>query len=168
MKHITLVALIVFVHVSVIPAQEWLLMEARADIDRFEADVSQYVLDGYLPVGLDVSAGIGLSVLLVRTPDYQSTGWRIEEASSAADATAEFTELIRSGYLLMDVSLDGDRVIGLFSLTPAIVTGWRIAPSQRSFVAATRLVADHASEGFTAWGISARGAELHQRLRDGF
>ena len=138
-----------------IQAQDWRILSSTGELGELEEMISSLVVDEYVPVGLDLSEERGLTVLLTRSRLMSSDGWRIYEASSPDQATAEFTDLMRAGYLLMDVSIANDSVVGLFSLSPGTVAGWRIVRSAPTYFDANTVVTQLQTEGFTAWGVSA-------------
>ncbi len=136
-------------------AQDWRILSSRGNLEDLEQMISRLVEQNYVPVGIDVSQERGLTVLVTRSELLSSDGWRIYEASSPNEATAEFTDLMRAGYLLMDVSISDDNVVGLFSLSPGVVAGWRVVDSAPNFFDANALITRLQTEGFTAWGVSA-------------
>ena len=149
------VTLAILLTASAAWAQQWQIVRTGADLEALERTVSALVRDGYVPVGLDLSEERGVAVLVTRSPLLTSGSWRIHEASSPERATEEFTALIEAGYLIMDVSISGDSIVGLFSMSPAVVGGWRIVQSAPNFFDANAVVTRFQTDGFTAWGVSA-------------
>lgn len=118
------------------------------------AKINNHIRDGLMPVGLEVTPGESLGVLLVRAGARNVRNWAILDYDDWNALESEITGGITDGYVPMDISRYRDTLAVLWVGTDLEIEGWRVSTSRNTIAERTRTINEFQSQGFTLWGFS--------------
>ncbi len=116
--------------------------------------INDAIRAGYVPVGLEITPGESLAVLLVRTGSVEVQSWAILDYDDWNALDAEITGGIEDGFVPMDISRYGETLAILWVRADLTIEGWRVSTSPNTLADRTRTINTFQSQGFTLWGMS--------------
>lgn len=134
--------------------QDWALHRIEDQTDLRETSEAR-IAEGFTPVGLDISADLGLTMLYARLGTWEADSYAIEEIPSLDLLNEVVTGRIREGWFPMDFSFSGESNALLFTSSEDVIDGWRLISTEASTIEVQRTIAEYQTEGFTPVGIAA-------------
>ena len=166
-RHIILAAIALLALASPLYSQEatpirsspWLLRRYSATEGISQSDVRFLIERGYVPVGLEIEQGAEIAMLF-RTADLPTAGWTITNHPDLSALESEFAEVLRQGFLPMDISAQGDSLSVLWIAANTRIEGWRVHATPRSTTALSNALSSFEDQGFSLWGVSDDGSRI--------
>ena len=121
--------------------------------------ISELIRSGFVPVGLEITPGASIAVLVARTEMLEIRGWVITDIDDWNTLEGEITAGIERGLVPMDISRYGDSLAVMWVDTDFPIEGWRISTSPNTVSDRIRTINDFQGLGFTLWGMS-----VHENL----
>lgn len=136
------------------PDAPWQLVFFPFGDPRATEVINEAIRDGYVPVGLEITQGESLGVLLVRTDSVVVRSWAILDYDDWNALETEITGGIADGFVPMDISRYGETLAILWVRADLTIEAWRVSTSPNTIADRTRTINNFQGQGFTLWGMS--------------
>lgn len=147
--------------------QSWLINQYSEDLDQARAAIQARVDDGYIPVGLEVAEGSGVSVLYVDRPFADRMGWtagsaRLErfETGDMEAAERRISSTFDDGWFPVDISRSEEAFYMLLLDLP-----WRVERFRFAYDMFTSERLQAAIQRFEDDGMALSGISLYEGVQ---
>jgi hypothetical protein len=136
-------------------AQEisWEIKQHSTDIDDLEAEVTEYMESGYVPVGISYD-NVELYILYVHDPSVEASAWSIEWYDSTDTLQAGITEYMNDGYIPHGITYTGELFYVLYIQMENSADAWLLIPSSQNLPAVEKAIQPDVSQGYVPMGIA--------------
>ncbi len=126
--------------------------------DIFEREVSAYVDNGYVPLGVTYD-GDELYILYVEDPDFGILAWSLEWYDNRDSTREAITANMEDGYIPTGVTYTGDMFYVLYAQVDSSADAWQLIPSGTNFQSVQQEIQPYVAQGYLPSGITALGDE---------
>ena len=146
------------------PPWRFFQIPLAADEELIREKITQFMEDGYYPVGLEIQGGDVLSILSQRE-DIPARNYRLQQFTDFEKLSADFAFLFSKGWVPAGAAFTGESMIGIFLAGSERLTAWKMLPvSGNTFLERqqniNRMVADARNEGLEPFALSRLGGQL--------
>ncbi|MFP4067004.1 MAG: hypothetical protein ACLFS5_05825 [Spirochaetaceae bacterium] len=132
----------------------WAFAEHSFTDEELKKEISQFLQNGYVPVGMESEPDGTLHVLYALNTWFEFTNWAIQEFTELDKLNEEMTGVIQEGWLPMAMSATDDGLQVLFIETDFEISGWQIAVGPLSVDSALVTLESWQEDGYTPWAIT--------------
>jgi hypothetical protein len=143
----------------------WEIGRHSTDIDLLESEVTTYVNNGYVPLGLTYD-NVELYILYIQEWDFGLQAWSIEWYDDRDESQQGITDNMNNGYIPTGITYTGDLFYVLFVKVDSSARAWRLIPSGTNLQAVRREIQPVISQGYVPVGITAYEGEYWTLLLD--
>ncbi len=137
----------------------WLMQIYSAADGINQAEVTELMSRGYVPVGIEIEPDAE-TALLFRNADTQTAGWTLTNHTDLSRIESDFAEILRRGFLPMDITMHSDVLSVIWIATNLTMSGWRIHATPKTPTALQSALSSFEDQGFTLWGVSDEGDRI--------
>lgn len=136
-------------------AQEvsWEIKLHSTDIEDLEAEVTEYMEAGYVPIGISYD-DVELYLLYIHDPDVEATAWSITWYDSKDALQEGITEKMEEGYIPCGITYTGDLFYVLCIQMESSADAWYLIPSAQNLPALEKAIQPDVSNGYVPMGIA--------------
>jgi hypothetical protein len=132
----------------------WEIKQHSTDIATLEDEVTAYMNDGYVPLGITYD-NVELYILYVHDPDVGAKAWSIEWYETRDDVQNGITSNMNQGYVPMGITYTGELIYVLYLMIESTATAWRLEPSAVDLQSVHDAIQPYVSQGYIPVGITA-------------
>lgn len=131
----------------------WAFAEHSFTNEQLRTEISQFLQNGYVPVGMESEPDGTLRVLYALNTWFDISNWAIQELSRD-NLNAEMTAVLQEGWLPMAMSATDDGLQVLFIETDVELDAWQIAVGPLSVDSALATLESWRNRGYTPWALT--------------
>jgi hypothetical protein len=132
----------------------WAFAEHSFTNENLKSEISQFLTNGYVPVGMDVRPDGTLTILYALNTWFEVNNWAIQEFTDLDNLTAELTTVIQEGWVPMAMSATDDSLHTILIQTELDIEEWQIAVGPLSSDSALATLDGWKNDGYTPWAIT--------------
>lgn len=132
----------------------WAFAEHSFTNEQLRTEISQFLQNGYVPVGMESEADGTLRVLYALNTWFEFSNWAIQEFTDLENLNAEMTAVLQEGWLPMAMSATDDGLQVLFIETDVELDAWQIAVGPLSVDSALATLESWRNDGYTPWALT--------------
>jgi len=132
----------------------WEIKQHSTDIDLFENEVTDYVNNGYVPLGITYD-NVELYILYVYDPEFGMQAWSVEWYENRTAAQNGITNNMNQGYIATGITYTGDQFYVLYVKVENSATAWRLEPSAIDLQSVHDAIQPYINQGYVPAGITA-------------
>jgi len=132
----------------------WEIKQHSTDIELLEQEVTNYVNNGYIPLGLSYD-NVELYILYVRDPDFGMEAWSIEWYENKTEIQNGITDNMNQGYVPTGITYTGDLFYVLYVMIESSATAWQLIPAALDLDAVHDAIQPYIVQGYLPSGITA-------------
>jgi hypothetical protein len=131
----------------------WAFAEHSFTNEDLKQEITGFLRNGYLPVGMESEPDGTLRVLYALNTRFEISNWAIQELDPE-NMNAEMTTVIQDGWLPMAMSATDDGLQVLFIETDVDIGAWQIATGPLSVDSALATLESWRNDGYTPWALT--------------
>lgn len=132
----------------------WAFAEHSFTDEDLRVEISQFLQNGYVPVGMESEPDGTLRILYALNTWFEFSNWAIQEFTNLDNLNAEMTAVLQEGWLPMAMSATDDGLQVLFIETDVELDAWQIATGPLSVDSALATLESWRNDGYTPWAIT--------------
>ena len=132
----------------------WAFAEHSFTDENLRVEISQFLQNGYVPVGMESEPDGTLRVLYALNTWFDFSNWAIQEFTNLDNLNAEMTTVLQEGWLPMAMSATDDGLQVLFIETDVQLDAWQIATGPLSVDSALATLESWRNDGYTPWALT--------------
>ncbi|MFW5807374.1 MAG: hypothetical protein ACOCWU_06870 [Spirochaetota bacterium] len=132
----------------------WAFAEHSFTDESLRREISEFLRNGYVPVGMESEPDGTLRVLYALNTWFEFSNWAIQEFTELDNLNAEMSTVIQEGWLPMAMSATDDGLQVLFIETDVEIDAWQIAVGPLSVDSALSTLESWREDGYTPWAIT--------------
>ncbi|NBB91468.1 MAG: hypothetical protein GVY23_09760 [Spirochaetes bacterium] len=132
----------------------WAFAEHSFTDEDLRVEISQFLQNGYVPVGMESEPDGTLRVLYALNTWFEFSNWAIQEFTNLGNLNAEMTAVLQEGWLPMAMSATDDGLQVLFIETDIQLDAWQIATGPLSVDSALATLESWRNDGYTPWALT--------------
>ena len=132
----------------------WAFAEHSFTDENLRVEISQFLQNGYVPVGMESEPDGTLRVLYALNTWFEFSNWAIQEFTNLENLNAEMTTVLQEGWLPMAMSATDDGLQVLFIETDVELDAWQIATGPLSVDSALATLESWRNDGYTPWALT--------------
>ena len=132
----------------------WAFAEHSFTDENLRVEISQFLQNGYVPVGMESEPDGTLRVLYALNTWFDFSNWAIQEFTNLDNLNAEMTTVLQEGWLPMAMSATDAGLQVLFIETDVQLDAWQIATGPLSVDSALATLESWRNDGYTPWALT--------------
>ena len=132
----------------------WAFAEHSFTNEKLKSEIAQFLSNGYVPVGMDVTPDGTLSILYALNTWFEYNNWAIQEFTNLNNLTAELSTVMNEGWVPMAISATDDSLHVLLLETELDIEEWQIAVGPLSTESALATLDGWKNDGYTPWALT--------------
>jgi hypothetical protein len=131
----------------------WEIKQHSTDIDVLESQVTAYLNQGYVPLGITYD-NKELYILYIQDKDLNTEAWMIEWYDNRQAIKDGISDMLKKGYVPTGITYTGDQLYVLYVKMENNVTSWQLEPSGTNLTEVQKIIQPWADKLYVPTGIT--------------